>query len=81
MLTHGALHKEAFVSRNDLCQAKPGEAPACRLSQAAQDFQRRRVSRMMKKATRAISTRRFRTGAAAVVIATVASVGFNTLAG
>jgi hypothetical protein len=35
---------------------------------------------MMKKATRAISARRFRTGAAAVVIATVASVGFNTLA-
>lgn len=34
----------------------------------------------MKKATRAISARRFRTGAAAVVIATVASVGFNTLA-
>jgi anaerobic selenocysteine-containing dehydrogenase len=35
---------------------------------------------MMKKATRAIRARRFRTGAAAVVIATVASVGFNTLA-
>jgi hypothetical protein len=34
---------------------------------------------MMKKVTQAIRTRRYRTGAAAVVIATTASVGFSTL--